>query len=96
MKVNLELLRDAREIRQAETISEDRAELLGKADIIWKNHPIFCDKCGETDPENGFYPGSGFTVYAGESRFSPIARYGSLSGLPCNDCDKQMRVQTKD
>ena len=85
MKVDLELLRDAREIRQAETINEDRAELLGKADISWHNHPIFCDRCGETEPEDGFYPGGGFFV----SR----SRHASLSGILCNDCDKQMRIR---
>ncbi len=84
MKIDLELLRDAREAKQAETISEDRAELLGKAEISWRNHPIFCDKCGETEPENGFYFGGSFFV----SR----SRDASLSGILCNDCDKQMRV----
>ncbi len=93
MKVDLELLRDAREIRQAETISEDRAELLGKAEISWHNHPMFCDECGETKPEDGFYPGSGFTVYTGPNQYCSATRSGSLSGILCNDCDKQMRIR---
>ena len=93
MKVDLELLRDAREIRQAEKISEDRAELLGKADIIWHNHPVFCDRCGETHPKNGFYSTLSFHGTGGMFGIGKIGRSDSLTGVICNDCNKQMRVR---
>ncbi|KKM66706.1 hypothetical protein LCGC14_1478480 [marine sediment metagenome] len=93
MKVDLELLRDAREARQAETISEDKAELLGKAEISWRNHPVFCDKCGETDPENGFYSTLSFQGSSGSLFMGKTSRSDSLSGILCNDCDKQMRTR---
>ena len=95
MKINLELLRDAREAKQVETISEDKAELIGKAEIIWHNHPTFCDRCGETDPENGFYPILSFYGGSGSLFIGRAFRSDSLTGTICNDCDKQMRETTK-
>lgn len=93
MKVDLELLRDAREIRQAETISEDKAELIGKADIIWHNNPVFCDRCGETHPKNGFYSTLSFQGSNVSLFLSRASRSDSLSGILCNDCDRQMRLR---
>ena len=72
MKVDLELL------RKVDEIQEMVLKIQSLTSGILFEHPYFCDRCGETEPESGFYP-----LWA----HGP----GSLSGLMCNDCEKQMR-----
>ena len=53
-------------------------ELLKKARDMRRQHPMFCQRCGETDPEEGFYP-------------MFISGPDSIGGLLCMRCDKEMR-----
>lgn len=54
---------------------------LREAMVAWQDRPaLFCDECGETEPESKFYP---------LGIFGP----DSMSGSICNDCEKQMREE---
>ena len=53
-------------------------KLLKKAQKIKAEHSVFCQDCGETDPEGGFYP-------------MHIWGPNSLTTLLCKPCEQKRR-----
>ena len=75
-KVDLDLLRKVQEIQHKTW------EIQGKTLEILAEYQYFCDRCGETEPEGGFYP-----LWA----HGP----GSISGLTCNPCINLFDAENK-
>jgi len=68
--------------RQLQTISREALSIWGEALRLLDKQGLFCDECGEVAPKNGFYP----LIVHGPS---------SVSGLTCNDCDREIRARIK-
>lgn len=71
-KVNIGVL------RQIQAVAHDALAIWGEALRLLMAPGLFCDECGDTKPESGFYP---------------LIAHGpnSISGLICNDCDRKTR-----
>jgi hypothetical protein len=67
-------------LRQLKIIAHEALIIHSEATCLLVEQGSFCDECGETKPKSGFYP----LIACGP---------GSVSGLICNDCDREIRAR---